>query len=47
MRISEIETRELVEELKKRSGVNIEVIEPYTEKIITVEGPMIVLKIID
>lgn len=36
MKLNEVNTRELVEELKKRSGVDVEVTEPYTEKKITV-----------
>lgn len=47
MNIKEIPTCELVEELVKREGVEKIEIEPYKVKIKKLEGPMIVLKIID
>lgn len=47
MDIKEIPTCELVEELEKREGVEKIEIEPYKVKIKKLEGPMIVLKIID
>lgn len=47
MDIKEIPTCELVEELSKREGVEKIEIEPYKVKITKLEGPMIVLKIID
>ena len=47
MNIKEIPTCELVEELSKREGVEKIEIEPYKVKITKLEGPMIVLKIID
>ena len=47
MDIKEIPTCELVEELSKREGVEKIEIEPYKVKIKKLEGPMIVLKIID
>nr|DAD66424.1 MAG TPA: hypothetical protein [Myoviridae sp. ctSyg22]DAP62734.1 MAG TPA: hypothetical protein [Caudoviricetes sp.] len=47
MNIKEIPTCELVEELAKREGVEKIEIEPYKVKIKKLEGPMIVLKIID
>ena len=47
MNIKEIPTCELVEELANREGVEKIEIEPYKVKIKKLEGPMIVLKIID
>lgn len=40
-------TCELVEELKKREGVEEITVEPYATKQITVDGPAVILKIID
>ena len=39
--------RILVEELKKREGVRIEYAEPYQDKKISVNGPAVILVIID
>ena len=47
MELENIKTRDLVEELKKRDGVQIEYAEPYRDKIITVNGPACVLVVID
>ena len=47
MELKEIPTYKLVEELAKRKGVEKIEIEPYKVKITKLEGPMIVLKIID
>ena len=47
MNVKEIPTCELVEELAKREGVEKIEIEPYKVKIKKIEGPMIILKIID
>ena len=44
--LKNIKTCELVEELSKRKGVEI-IVEPYQKKQIKVEGPIIILKIID
>lgn len=45
--LKDISTKELVEELSRREGVEKIIIEPYAEKEIAVNGPMIVLKVID
>ena len=42
-----VSTKELVEELKKREGVRIEYAEPYHDKKISVNGPAVILVIID
>ena len=42
-----VSTKELVEELKKREGVIIEYAEPYQDKKISVNGPAVILVIID
>ena len=47
MELKDIPTCELVEELMKREGVNTIILDPYQTKKIKVEGPMIVLKVID
>ena len=45
--IEEIPTAELVAELKKREGVKVEYAEPYQDKKISVNGPAVILVIID
>lgn len=42
-----VTTKELVEELKGRGGVEATIAEPYQEKEIKVNGPAIVLMVID
>lgn len=42
-----IKTCDLVEELSKREGVEKIVIAPYEKEKIELEGPIVVLKIID
>ena len=42
-----VSTKELVEELKKREGERIEYAEPYQDKKISVNGPAVILVIID
>ena len=42
-----VSTKELVEELKKREGGRIEYAEPYQDKKISVNGPAVILVIID
>lgn len=46
-KLENIPTVKLVEELSRREGVEKIIIEPYAEKEIAVNGPMIVLKVID
>jgi hypothetical protein len=45
--MKDVITKELVEELKKREGVEAYEAEPYQEKMITVNGPAIILVIVD
>lgn len=45
--LSGIQTSELVRELSMRDGVKQEIVEPYQEKEIKVNGPAIVLVVID
>lgn len=45
--LSKCTTKELVEELSKRTGVEKITAEPYQDKVISVNGPAIVLKISD
>ena len=45
--VENIKTRDLVEELKKRDGVQIEYAEPHRDKTITVDGPACILVVVD
>lgn len=45
--LNEYTTKELVEELKKREGVSTAIAGPYENKVTDVEGPAIVLTVID
>lgn len=45
--LEKITTKQLVEELKKREGVNVTIVEPYEKKTLEVEGSAIVLTVID
>lgn len=47
MDIKEIPTCKLVEELKSREGVDTKIAEPYEDVTITVNGPAILLTVID
>lgn len=47
MNIKEFSTKELVEELKEREGVNTIIAEPYEKKTVDLEGPAIVLVVTD
>ena len=40
-------TRTLVEELKKREGVEMTTVEPHKDDLICVDGPAVVLVVID
>lgn len=42
-----IATCDLVEELKNREGVEIKRVDPYQEEVINVNGPCVVIKVID
>ena len=45
--IEKFSTKELVEELKKREGVRTEYAEPYRDKNLSINGPAVILVIID
>jgi hypothetical protein len=45
--LKDFTTKELVEELTKREGVDKTTAAPYEEKIIEVSGPAVVLTVID
>ncbi len=47
MELKDVKTCELVEELKKREGVSYYWAEPYEDKNIKVNGPALVLVVID
>lgn len=40
-------TKELVEELKRREGVEYKIVEPYQDIEIPINGPAVVLTVID
>ena len=45
--IEKYSTKELVEELLKREGVNYKKVEPYADEVISANGPAILIKVID
>ena len=45
--LEKISTKELVEELKEREGVKTEYAEPHQDKKLSVNGPAVILIIID
>lgn len=45
--LEKISTKELVEELKKREGVKTEYAEPYQDKKLFINGPAVILVIVD
>lgn len=45
--LKNITTREIVEELEKREGIDFKRVDPYQDENITVNGPCIVIKVID
>lgn len=45
--IERYSTKELVEELKRREGVKVDYAEPYQDKKISVNGPAVILVVID
>lgn len=47
MELTKIPTCELVWELEKREGVETKIVEPHTDTAIPVNGPAIVLVVID
>ena len=46
-KMSEFTTAELVEELKRRQGVDTQIAEPYEDITVSVNGPAIVLIVTD
>ena len=45
--LSKISTRDIVNELLKREGVESKIIEPFTDDSISANGPAILIKVID
>ena len=46
-RLSEFKTCDLVDELRKREGVETHIAEPYQDVTVSVNGPAVVLVVID
>jgi len=47
MELKDINTCELVEELKKREGVEVKIAEPHKDMSVSVNGPAVVLIVVD
>lgn len=45
--LTEISTKDLVEELKKREGVEVIIVEPYRDDEIVASGPSVVFVVTD
>jgi hypothetical protein len=45
--LEKLSTKELVEELKKREGVKTEYAEPHQDKKLSVNGPAVILVVVD
>ena len=45
--LQKVSTKDLVEELQKREGVETTIAEPYQDKAVSVNGPAIVLVVTD
>lgn len=45
--LKNIDTKDLVEELKSRDGVSYENVEPHTEWRLSICGPAVILMVID
>ena len=45
--LQKVSTKDLVEELERREGVETAIAEPYQEKTVSVNGPAIVLVVTD
>ena len=45
--LAEISTKDLVEELKGREGVEATIVEPYRDSKVVVNGPSVVLVVTD
>ena len=47
MELKDINTCELVEELKKREDVEVKIAEPHKDMSVSVNGPAVVLVVVD
>ena len=47
MELKDVKTYELVEELKKREGVEVKTAEPHKVMAVSVNGPAVVLIVVD
>ena len=47
MELKDVKTCELVEELKKREGVEVKIAEPHKDMSVSVTGPAVVLVVVD
>lgn len=47
MNIKDYSTKELCEELQKREGVEVDIIDPYIDRQFTVNGPALVFVVVD
>nr|WP_314609458.1 BC1881 family protein [uncultured Lachnoanaerobaculum sp.] len=47
MELKDVKTCELVEELKKREGVEVKIAEPHKDMSVSVNGPAVVLIVVD
>lgn len=47
MALPEVPTKDLVAELLKREGVSAETADPHQDKTVTVNGPAVILTVID
>ena len=47
MELKDVKTYELVEELKKREGVEVKIAEPHKDMSVSVNGPAVVLIVVD
>ena len=47
MELKDVKTCELVEELKKREGVEVKIAEPHKHMAESVNGPAVVLVVVD
>ena len=47
MELKDVKTCELVEELKKREGVEVKIAEPHKDMVVSVNGSAIVLIVVD
>ncbi|WP_195945861.1 BC1881 family protein [Paraclostridium bifermentans] len=45
--LKNIATKELVEELKNREGIEIKEVDPYKDEVINVNGPCVVITVVD